>query len=74
MTHFSIEQMAEQPDRIFVEVDRRFDIAIIRTETGLEFLVYPRTQGELWDMPFTAFTVNEAEVVALEAELYDAAT
>jgi hypothetical protein len=69
MTHFSIDQHTDWSDRIFVEVDRRFDVAIIRTETGLELRIYPRTNGELWDHPFVTFEVNEAEIVALEAEI-----
>lgn len=47
-------------------MDRRFDVAIIRTETGLELRIYPRTDGELWDAPFTTFEVDEAEITALE--------
>jgi hypothetical protein len=66
VTTFSIDQNTDQPDRIFVEVDRRFDVAIIRTEAGLELRIYPRTEGELWDDPYTTFDVNEAEIVAHE--------
>jgi hypothetical protein len=69
MTHFNIDQTTDQPDRIFVEVDRRFDVAIIRTDDGLELRIYPRTDGELWDAPFITFTVAEAEIIALEKEM-----
>jgi hypothetical protein len=69
MTAYNIDQITEQPDRIFVEVDRRFNVAIIRTETGLELRVYPRTEGTLWDDPFTTFEVDESEIAALEAEM-----
>jgi len=69
MTHFNIEQLTEQPDRIFVEIDKRFHVVIVRSETGLELRVYPRTEGELWDFPFTTFEVDEAEVSPLEAEI-----
>jgi len=34
MTAFNIDLNTEQPDRIFVEVDRRFDVAIERTRTA----------------------------------------
>jgi hypothetical protein len=71
MTHFSIEQVTDMPDRIYVEIDRRFNIAIERTDNGLELRVYPRTDGELWDHPFVTFEVDESEVGALEAELHD---
>jgi hypothetical protein len=69
MTHFSIEQITEQPDRLYVEIDRRFNVAIVRTEEGLDVLIYPRTDGDLWDEPFTTFTVYETEIMALEKEL-----
>jgi hypothetical protein len=69
MTLFNIDLNTEQPDRVFVEVDRRFDVAIERTETGLALRVYPRTDGELWCEPFTTFEVDEAEIIALEKEL-----
>ena len=69
MTAFNIDLVTEQPDRIFVEVDRRFDVAIERTETGLSIRVYPRTDGELWDNPFVTFDVDEGQVIELEKEL-----
>jgi hypothetical protein len=69
MTHYTIEQLTDQPDRIFVEVERRFNIVIERTETGLALHVYPRTEGMLWDAPFTTFEVNEDEVRALERDM-----
>ncbi len=69
MTAFNIDLIAEQPDHIYVEVDRRFNLAIERTGTGLALRVYPRTEGLLWDCPFTSFEVNEAEIIALEEEM-----
>jgi hypothetical protein len=69
MTVFNMELLTEQPDRIYVEVDRRFNVVVERTEDGLALHVYPRTNGELWDAPFTTFEVDEAEIVALEQEL-----
>lgn len=69
MTHFNIDHSTDRPDRIFVEVDHRFDVAIIRTGDGLELRIYPRTGGELWSEPFTRFFVNEADVIACEKEL-----
>lgn len=71
MTRFNIEQRTDQPDRIYVEIDRRFDLAIIRTDSGLEISVYPRTDGELWIDPFDTFNVDEHEIFALEAELIE---
>jgi hypothetical protein len=69
MTAFNIDLNTDQPDRLFVEVDRRLDVAIIRTDTGLELRIYPRTEGLLWDSPFTTFEVDEAAIVALEEEM-----
>jgi hypothetical protein len=69
MTAFNIDLITDQPDRIFVEVDRRFDVGIQRTETGLAIRIWPRTDGELWCDPFTTFVVDEAEIIALEREM-----
>jgi hypothetical protein len=69
MTVFNLELLTDQPDRIYVEVDRRFNVVIERSEDGLALHVYPRTNGELWDNPFTTFEVDEAEIIALEQEM-----
>ena len=69
MTHFIIDLKTARPDRVFVEVDRRFDVAIIRTGAGLQFQIYPRTNGELWFEPFASFDVQETEVIALEQQM-----
>jgi hypothetical protein len=69
MATFNVDINAELPDRIFVEVDSRFDVAIIRSEAGLELRIYPRTKGELWDAPFATFAVDDAKVIALEQEM-----
>lgn len=65
----STELLTDQPDRIYVEIDRRFNIVIERNEDGLALHVYPRTNGELWDDPFTTFEIDESEIIALEQEL-----
>jgi hypothetical protein len=69
MTHFNIEQLTDQPDRIYVEIDHRFNIVLQRTEDGLTLHIYPLTKGEIWDAPFDTFEVDEAEIVALEQEM-----
>ena len=56
MTAFNIELITDLPDRLYVDIDRRFNVAIIRTETGLELRVYPRTDDALWDDPFATFS------------------
>lgn len=68
MIDFSIDLNAELPDRIFVEVDGRFNVALERTDTGLAIRIYPRTVGVLWDSPYTTFEVDEQEILALEKE------
>ena len=73
MTHYLTEQITDQPERIYVEIDRRFNIVLERTEDGLALHVYPLTQGEIWDTPFTTFEVDEAEILALEQELEEQA-
>jgi hypothetical protein len=69
MPAFNIDLITEQPDRIYVEVARRFNIVIERTGDGPALHVYPRTHGELWDFPFTTFEVDETEILALEQEM-----
>lgn len=69
-SRFEIEHHPLQdPDRADVLVDGRFEVAIERTETGLLIRIYPRTDGQLWDDPFTTFEVEEAEILALEKEI-----
>lgn len=65
----STELLTSQPDRIYVEIDRRFNIVIERTGDGLALHIYPLTKGEIWDAPFDTFEVDEAEIAALEQEL-----
>ena len=69
MTHFNIDHRTERVDRIFVGLDHRFDVATIRTESGLRIDVFPRTGGELWDDPFASFEVDETEIIDLEQEM-----
>jgi hypothetical protein len=64
-----MELLTAQPDRMYGEVDRRFNVVIERTDDGLALHVYPRTGGELWDAPFTTFEVDEEEIIALEQEM-----
>jgi hypothetical protein len=68
-SRFEIDLAADLPDHLYFEVDRRFNVVIERTESGLEFRIYPRTAGELWDSPFTTFEVDEAEILELEKEI-----
>ena len=52
-----------------LELGGRFRIAVERQEAGFALHVYPRTNGVLWDFPFTTFEVDEAEILALESEM-----
>lgn len=69
MTLFNAEFNASLPDRVFVEIDRRFSLAIERTDSGLSIRIYPITDGEPWGDPFTTFELDEAEIAELEKEI-----
>jgi hypothetical protein len=69
ITTINTELLTGQPDRLYVDIDRRFNIVIERTEDGLALHIYPRTNGELWDCPFTTFEVDESEIITLEQEM-----
>lgn len=69
MTTINTEFLTGQPDRVYVDIDRRFNIVIERTGDGLALHVYPYTHGEMWDCPFTTFEVDQAEITALEQEM-----
>jgi hypothetical protein len=69
MTKFSIQHNTGLSDRVFVSLDDRFDVSLIRTAHGLRIEVYPITDGEVWCDPSNAFEVHEDEVRELEREL-----
>jgi hypothetical protein len=68
MKKFNIQYDNDLPDRVFVAIDNRFHVAVIRTEDGLRIQVFPITDGEVWDDAFERFEVDEDEVRALEEE------
>lgn len=45
ITTINTELLTGQPDRLYVEIDHRFNIVIERTEGGMALHVYPLTQG-----------------------------
>ena len=45
MTKFTIQHNTGLSDRVFVALDDRFEVALIRTEDGLSIEVYPITDG-----------------------------
>jgi hypothetical protein len=69
MTRFNFHADIHLPNVAYIQVDDRFDIAIERTEQGLEFRVYPLTDGEIWFDPYDTFTIEESTVAALEKEM-----
>ena len=69
MTAFETEIATDQSDRAYVRVDNRYDIAIIRTDDGIELHVYPITNGEGWIDPLETFTIYEADIEAAEREM-----
>lgn len=64
MATFETEQVEDLPDRIYVLVDGKLDVVIIRTDEGLVIDVYPKD----WDFPFDTFTIWDGEIAALEEE------
>ena len=71
MTKFNIQHNTGLSDRVFVALDDRFDVALIRTADGLEIEVYPITDGEVWCEPCDRFAVDEADIRELEREMGD---
>ncbi len=69
MTKFNIQHMTDRPDRVFVAIADRFEVAVIRTADGLKIEVYPITDGEIWDDPCDRFEVDEGEIRELEREI-----
>jgi hypothetical protein len=66
---FAARHDAVLPDHVFVTLDDRFDIALIRTCDGLKIEVYPITGGQVWDDPCDRFEVDEDEIRKLEREI-----
>ena len=63
---FEIEHpKKDAPDRVYVRVDDKFDVAIVRTADGLILDVYP----DGWDAPLETFTVWDDDVPAAEREV-----
>lgn len=66
MSTFEIEHKpAEYEDRIYVTVDGKFELAIVRTPEGIDIHVYPKD----WDYPIDTFTVLDEDVPAAESEV-----
>ena len=68
MTKFNIQHNTGLSDRVFVTLDDRFDVAVIRTEDGLRLEIFPITDGEAWCDPCDRFEVSEADIRELERE------
>lgn len=63
MTTFEYEHNADDlPDRAYVLVDGKFDIAITRTSEGIVIDVYPKD----WIEPLDTFTVWDEDIAACE--------
>lgn len=71
MTKFHIQHNTGLPDRVFVALDDRFDVALIRTASGLAIEVFPITDGEVWCEPCDRFAVDEEEIRKLGREMGD---
>jgi hypothetical protein len=68
---FSARHDVRLPDHVFITLDDRFEIALIRTGDGLTIEVYPITGGEVWDNPCDRFDVDEEAIRELEREMGD---
>jgi hypothetical protein len=69
MTNVNLRYADDEPDRVCVTIDNRFEVALIRTGDTLCIEVFPITGGQVWDDPSDRFEVDESEVTALEQEL-----
>ncbi len=68
---FSARQDVRLPDHVFIALDDRFEIALIRGADGLSIEVYPITGDVVWDNPFDRFEVDEEVIRKLEREMGD---
>lgn len=68
MAKFSIQHTDALPGHVFAMVDDRYDVAIIRTESGLTLEVYPVSDGEVWCEPIATFEVDDAQITELETQ------
>lgn len=57
------------PGVAHIDIGGKFNLAIDVTDTDIELRLYPITDGEIWDAPFTTFNVDRSEIEALEEEL-----
>ena len=52
-------------DRVFVTVDGRYSLTIIRADEGLIVDVWPIENGEYWNVPYTSLQVFDNDVPPL---------
>jgi hypothetical protein len=64
MADFEFEQVDDLPDRGYVRVDGRYDIAIVRTDEGIIIDVYPMD----WDYPIDTMGVCDNDIAKAEDE------
>ena len=69
MTTFKFKEFPGAPDRAFVEVDGKYQVAVIRTDEGLVVDVYPKD----WDAPIDTMTVFDSDVADAESDGEEAA-
>lgn len=70
MTRFNIlHDNDSRPDRVFVQIENLYDVAVIRTPEGLRLEVYPLTDGCVWDDPIDRFEVLDCDVEDLSKEM-----
>jgi hypothetical protein len=73
LAEFEYERIEGLSDRCFVTIDKRYHLAIIRTDEGIIVDVWPIDSGETWDHPYDSFQVFDNDT-AVDAETTDAVT
>jgi hypothetical protein len=58
---YSQEPDPQWNDRCFLTVDERYTMSIIRTHEGLEIVVWPITDGEVWEWPYRMIKILDKE-------------
>lgn len=63
MAKFQCDQTED--DQVYLTVDDRYSLTIIRTDEGIIVDVWPIENGEYWDTPFTSVKVLDSDVAIM---------
>lgn len=67
ITHNTLK--IDDAECIYVEINGKTQLVIDPSQGSIQIRVYPRTAGELWDMPFDTLDIDGAEIAALENDM-----